>query len=171
MMYKIIESGTLAGQRVVVEGAVGLAFNSRASQIEHSVTNGSSLRRRFFEAAVLPRCRAAEIDPVNRHTLRRNTANIMKNFLICKYFLQQFSVKSSHLLSVYMRLIKPDFSLRCGRVNALGAYIRANSSESLLFSRRPDFHVCGKTFFEECDLLDLYYRALGVVVPFNSALP
>ena len=51
--------------------AADLRLDYRAGQIGHSVANGSPPQRRFCVAQ-------AVMDSATRHTLRRNTANIMK---------------------------------------------------------------------------------------------
>ena len=53
-------------------GAEDLVFGSGAGQIGHSVANGSVPLSRFYEA-VLPRRKAADMDPSTRYTLPHNT--------------------------------------------------------------------------------------------------
>ena len=57
--------------RDIAIGAEGMAFDSRADQIEHSVVNGSPPLQCFF-GAVLPQHKAAEMVPVIRYTLWDN---------------------------------------------------------------------------------------------------
>ena len=78
----ILSSGLDSGCRVWAEKTrprptLGLGFNSRAGQIDHSVANGSPPLRRFFGVA-LPQTLSCGVGP--RHLLPRfgTTSSVMK---------------------------------------------------------------------------------------------
>ena len=87
----------------LVIGARDLGFDSRASQIGHSVANGSPPLRRFCVALALSR----EMIPGTRYSLRRNTASIMT----IRFFLEIYvTLKVSlHLFAVLWRYIDKQY--------------------------------------------------------------
>ena len=70
-----------------VSGAGGLKFKSRANKIGHIVANGSSSLRQLFERSRVAASTATQRDgPHQLFTLRRNTANIMKDLIWFGFF-------------------------------------------------------------------------------------
>ena len=77
--------GKRSNGNAFVSGAGGQRFKSRASQIGHSVANGSPPLQHFFEKKLCrPGAMTRRWAPQTRYTLRSTTASIMKEELLSR---------------------------------------------------------------------------------------